>query len=140
MQVPGLLRRNNYGERFDLLMDRATGIFNILLSRAANIPHNYIIDQTNVYKSARKRKLKPFADYKKVAIYLIVEAWNIIFYAFCNIIFCPFQIAVVVFPKPEELKIRSDKRFTEMGKEVPLDALNKMIGIFSFVFLSTVIC
>ncbi|XP_014517726.2 heterogeneous nuclear ribonucleoprotein U-like protein 1 isoform X1 [Vigna radiata var. radiata] len=102
MKVPGLLRRNNYGERFDLLMDRATGIFNILLSRAANIPHNYIIDQTNVYKSARKRKLKPFADYKK--------------------------IAVVVFPKPEELKIRSDKRFTEMGKEVPLDALNKMIA------------
>jgi len=77
MQVPGLLRRNNYGERFDLLMDRATGIFNILLSRAANIPRNYIIDQTNVYKSARKRKLKPFADYKKVSIYLIVEAWNI---------------------------------------------------------------
>ncbi|XP_027931572.1 heterogeneous nuclear ribonucleoprotein U-like protein 1 isoform X3 [Vigna unguiculata] len=102
MKVPGLLRRNNYGERFDLLMDRATGIFNILLSRAANIPRNYIIDQTNVYKSARKRKLKPFADYKK--------------------------IAVVVFPKPEELKIRSDKRFAEMGKEVPLDALNKMIA------------
>ncbi|XP_028202218.1 heterogeneous nuclear ribonucleoprotein U-like protein 1 isoform X2 [Glycine soja] len=102
MKVPGLLRRNNYGERFDLLMDRATRIFNILLSRAANIPRNYIIDQTNVYKSARKRKLEPFADYQK--------------------------IAVVVFPKPDELKIRSDKRFTEMGKEVPPDAVNKMIA------------
>jgi len=55
-------------------------------------------------------------------------------------IFCPFKIAVVVFPKPEELKIRSDKRFAEMGKEVPLDALNKMIGIVSFVFLFPVIC
>ncbi|TKY71624.1 Heterogeneous nuclear ribonucleoprotein U protein 1 [Spatholobus suberectus] len=109
MRVPGLLRRNNYGERFDLLMDRATGIFNILLSRAANIPRNYIIDQTNVYKNARKRKLKPFADYQK--------------------------IAVVVFPKPEELKIRSDKRFTEMGKEVPPDAVNKMIGVINFFFL-----
>ncbi|KAL2341957.1 hypothetical protein Fmac_009897 [Flemingia macrophylla] len=102
LQVPGLLRKNNYGERFDLLMDRATGIFNILLSRAANIPRNYIIDQTNVYKTARKRKLMPFADYHK--------------------------IAVVVFPKPEDLKIRSAKRFTEMGKEVPSDAVNKMIA------------
>lgn len=65
--MPGLLRKNNYGERFDLLMDRATGIFNTLLSRAAKTPRNYILDQTNVYKSARKRKLKPFADYQKVA-------------------------------------------------------------------------
>ncbi|KAK7327970.1 hypothetical protein VNO77_22064 [Canavalia gladiata] len=102
MKVPGLLRKNNYGERFDRLMDRATGIFNILLSRAASVPRNYIIDQTNVYKSARKRKLKPFADYQK--------------------------IAVIVFPKPEELKIRSDKRFKEMGKAVPPDAVNNMIA------------
>jgi len=57
-----------------------------------------------------------------------------IFYAFFYIIFCPFQIAVVVFPRPEELKIRSEKRSTEMGKEVPLDAVNKMIGIVSFFF------
>jgi heterogeneous nuclear ribonucleoprotein U-like protein 1 len=34
-----------------------------------------------------------------------------------------------VFPKPEELKRRSEKRFNEMGKEVPADALNNMIGI-----------
>jgi len=59
-----------------------------------------------------------------------------IFYAYFDIIFCPFQIAVVVFPTPEELKIRSDKRFTEMGKEVPLDAVNKMIGIASLFFFS----
>ncbi|KAK7302692.1 hypothetical protein RJT34_13587 [Clitoria ternatea] len=104
MKVPGLLRKNNYGERFDLLMDRATEIFNILLSRASNVPRNYIIDQTNVYKSARKRKLRPFADFQK--------------------------IAVVVFPKLEELKLRSDKRFREMGKEVPPDAVNNMIANF----------
>lgn len=65
--MPGLLRKNNYGERFDRLMDCATGIFNTLLSRAAKTPRNYILDQTNVYKSARKRKMKPFADYQKVA-------------------------------------------------------------------------
>ncbi|KAE9452645.1 hypothetical protein C3L33_15450, partial [Rhododendron williamsianum] len=102
MKVPGLLRKNNYGERFDLLMDRATGIFNTLLSRAAKTPRNYILDQTNVYKSARKRKLKPFADYQK--------------------------IAVVVFPEPEELKARAVKRFKEMGKEVPAEAVNEMLA------------
>ncbi|GFZ06259.1 hypothetical protein Acr_18g0004290 [Actinidia rufa] len=104
MKVPGLLRKNNYGERFDRLMDRATGIFNTLLSRAAKTPRNYIIDQTNVYKSARKRKLKPFADYQK--------------------------IAVVVFPEPEELKSRADKRFKEMGKDVPAEAVNEMLANF----------
>ncbi|KAL2534567.1 SPRY domain-containing protein [Abeliophyllum distichum] len=102
MKVPGLLRKNNYGERFEHLMDRATGIFNTLLSRASKIPRNFIIDQTNVYKSARRRKLKPFADYRKIAI--------------------------VVFPRPEELKLRAAKRFKEMGKEVPAEAINSMLA------------
>lgn len=34
----------------------------------------------------------------------------------------------MVFPKPEDLKIRSVKRFKEMGKEVPADAVNNMLG------------
>lgn len=66
LQVPGLLRMHNYSERFDHLMDRATTIFNVLLSRASTIRRNIIVDQTNVYKTARKRKLKPFAYYIKV--------------------------------------------------------------------------
>ncbi|MCD7455995.1 hypothetical protein HAX54_030422 [Datura stramonium] len=104
MKVPGLLRKHNYGERFERLMERATGIFNTLLSRASQIPRNFIIDQTNVYKNARKRKLKPFASYKK--------------------------IAVVIVPTPEELKIRGEKRFKEMGKEVPAEAVNQMLVNF----------
>ncbi|XLR02881.1 hypothetical protein HN51_057752 [Arachis hypogaea] len=75
------MKLNDCGERFDRLMDQVTGVFNVLLKRAAIIPRNYIIDQTNVHKNARKRKLKPFADYQK--------------------------IVVVVFPKP--LKVRCDK-------------------------------
>ncbi|CAA3001604.1 heterogeneous nuclear ribonucleo U 1 [Olea europaea subsp. europaea] len=105
MKVPGLLRKHNYGERFEHLMDRATGIFNTLLSRASKMPRNFIIDQTNVFKGARKRKLKPFADYRK--------------------------IAVVVFPRPEELKLRAAKRFKEMGKEVPAEAVNSMLANYS---------
>ncbi|CAA6658414.1 unnamed protein product [Spirodela intermedia] len=53
-------------------------------------PRNYIIDQTNVYRSARKRKLRPFVDFRK--------------------------IAVVVFPAMDELRWRSEKRVREMGR------------------------
>lgn len=105
MKVPGLLRKQNYGERFDRLMDRATGIFNTLLDRATKVARNYILDQTNVYKSARKRKLRAFVDYRK--------------------------IAVVIFPPPEENKVRSAKRFREMGKEVPADAVNEMLANYA---------
>lgn len=38
------------------------------------------------------------------------------------------QVAVVVFPPPNDLKFRAEKRFKEMGKEVPAEALNNMIG------------
>ncbi|KAL5774597.1 hypothetical protein ACOSP7_012154 [Xanthoceras sorbifolium] len=102
MKVHGLLRKHNYGERFERLMSRANAMFDTLLARSARTPRNYIVDQTNVFKSARKRKLRPFANFQK--------------------------IAVVVFPKPGELKIRSDKRFKEMGKEVPADAVNNMLA------------
>ncbi|CAL5014648.1 unnamed protein product [Urochloa decumbens] len=104
MKVPGLLRKNNYGERFDRLMECATWIFNKLLTRAANTPRNYILDQTNVYKNARIRKLRSFANYHKTA--------------------------VVVFPSPSELKSRAAKRFNEMGKEVPAEAVNEMTANF----------
>ncbi|GJX04696.1 heterogeneous nuclear ribonucleoprotein U-like protein 1 [Tanacetum coccineum] len=104
MKVPGLHRKHNYGERFNHLMDRATGIFNTLITRASRTPRNFIIDQTNVYKSARRHKLKPFAYYQK--------------------------IAVVCFPRPEDLKARSEKRLRETGKDVPADAVNEMLANF----------
>lgn len=35
----------------------------------------------------------------------------------------------MVFPRQEELKVRGEKRFKEMGKEVPLEAVNDMLGM-----------
>ncbi|KAI5059124.1 hypothetical protein GOP47_0025443 [Adiantum capillus-veneris] len=104
MKVPGLLRKRNYGERFERLMDRATKIFNQLMDRASKASRNIIIDQTNVYRSARIRKLKPFRNFQK--------------------------IAVVVFPHPEELRRRTCARAQEMGKEVPEDAVREMLKNF----------
>lgn len=106
MKVPGLLCKHNYNEQFYLWMNRATAIFNVLLSRASTIRRNFIIDQTNAYKHARKRKLKPFAYYIK--------------------------IAAVVFPTAEELKSRSEKRSIEMGREVPAEIVNQMLANLSF--------
>lgn len=104
MKVPGLLRKRNYGERFERLMDRASKIFNLLMDRASKTSRNFIIDQTNVYRNARVRKLKPFRNFHKVA--------------------------VVVFPHPEELKSRTRARARDMGKEVPEEAVNEMLANF----------
>ncbi|KAK4858719.1 hypothetical protein QYF36_020933 [Acer negundo] len=76
---------------------------------AAWTPLNYIIDQTNVFKSARQRKLRLFANFQK--------------------------IYVVVLPKPEELKICSNKISNEMGKEVAADAVNNMLVLIIYAFI-----
>ncbi|BBN13062.1 hypothetical protein MPTK1_6g00470 [Marchantia polymorpha subsp. ruderalis] len=104
MKVPGLLRKHNYAQRFEQLMSRATEIFNTLLERASTTPRNYIIDQTNVYLSARKRKLKLFNGFRK--------------------------IAVVVVPKTDEHARRTTARAKELGKEVPIEAVNDMKANF----------
>lgn len=39
------------------------------------------------------------------------------------------QIAVVMFPLPSELNSRAAKRFKEMGKDVPAEAVDQMTGI-----------
>ncbi|XP_019162868.1 PREDICTED: heterogeneous nuclear ribonucleoprotein U-like protein 1 [Ipomoea nil] len=66
MKGPG--RLYSYGGRFERLMESATEVFNTLLPMASKLPRNLILDQTNVYKNARKRKLKSFLDYKKIAV------------------------------------------------------------------------
>lgn len=40
----------------------------------------------------------------------------------------------MVFPRPEELQRRSAERFREMGKEVPADAVNEMLGLLNSLF------
>ncbi|KAG5246877.1 nuclear ribonucleoprotein [Salix suchowensis] len=49
-----------------------------------------------------------------------------------NLILDEMRIAVVAFPKPEDLEFRVDKRFKEMGMEVPADATNNMIVLQNY--------
>lgn len=43
---------------------------------------------------------------------------------------------MVVFPQPGELMLHSKKRFEEMGKEVPADAVNNMLGTNNISFFT----
>ncbi|KAL8446278.1 hypothetical protein Emag_004778 [Eimeria magna] len=62
MRVMGLKRQRNYAGRWDELMSTANEVFNSLVAYAGSgaVPRNIIIDQTNVFKRARCRKVEPF--------------------------------------------------------------------------------
>nr|GMD83137.1 heterogeneous nuclear ribonucleoprotein U-like protein 1 [Ipomoea batatas] len=104
MMVPSLMDRSNKDELFECWNGRAAKVFGALVSRASKLPRNFIIDHTNVHKGHRRHKLKPFANYNKVA--------------------------VVVFPALEEFKSRVVKRYRELGKEIPAGVINEALGNF----------
>eukprot|EP00057_Strongylocentrotus_purpuratus_P020501 XP_011674975.1 PREDICTED: heterogeneous nuclear ribonucleoprotein U-like protein 1 isoform X2 [Strongylocentrotus purpuratus] len=104
MKVMGLRRSRNYAGRFDKLMDLATKCLNRFFEVAARKRRNYILDQTNVYPSARRRKMRPFEGFSTKAIVLV--------------------------PSEEEFKKRIEKRTKEEGKDVPDHAVNEMKANF----------
>merc|ERR1712096_165744 len=59
-------RRGNFRERFDHCMKMASQCFNELLKVAKQKKRNIILDQTNVYASARRRKIKQFGQWGQV--------------------------------------------------------------------------
>lgn len=100
MKVNGLPRRRNYAGRWDALIDRCTKCLNKLLELAYKRRRNFIVDQTNVYPTAQRRKMKGFAGFKRRA--------------------------VVICPTDEDLKKRTEKREKEEGKDVPDKAVLEM--------------
>ncbi|XP_061988621.1 uncharacterized protein LOC133707098 [Rosa rugosa] len=123
MKVPGHLRKQhkeNLGDpyRLECLMIKASYILDSLLSRAtaraATSPRNYILDRTYVDKDDREYELRQFNLFK--------------------------QIAVVVFPSPEEVKTRLLKRFEDFGSLGPADILNEMLANFALPVTKDVPC
>lgn len=104
MKVMGLPRKKNYHGRWDVLIDKATKCLNKLFEIAQKKHRNFILDQTNVYPSARKRKMKNFSGF--------------------------FRRAVVIQPDDPELQRRSEKRTVEDGKFVPETAVMEMKSNF----------
>ncbi|XP_013416106.1 heterogeneous nuclear ribonucleoprotein U-like protein 1 isoform X2 [Lingula anatina] len=104
MKVMGLPRKRNYAGRWDVLIDKSTRCLNRLLEVAARKKRNYILDQTNVYPSAQRRKMRPFEGFQRKAI--------------------------VVIPTDETFKERIAGREKEEGKDVPEHAVLEMKANF----------
>ncbi|XP_078478608.1 uncharacterized protein LOC144739542, partial [Lampetra planeri] len=101
----GLRRQRNYAGRWDVLIQQATQCLNRLIEIAARKRRNYILDQTNVYGSARRRKMRPFEGFQRKAI--------------------------VICPTDEDLKERTLKQTNEQGKDVPDHAVLEMKANFT---------
>jgi heterogeneous nuclear ribonucleoprotein U-like protein 1 len=104
MKVMGLPRKRNYAGRWDVLIEMSTKCLNKLLELASKRKRNYILDQTNVYPSAQRRKMRPFEGFQRKA--------------------------VVIVPTDEEFKSRCDQRDREEGKEIPDSAVMEMKANF----------
>ncbi|KAJ7990129.1 hypothetical protein DPEC_G00297130 [Dallia pectoralis] len=100
MKVMGLRRQKNYAGRWDALIQQATQCLNRLIQIAARKKRNYILDQTNVYGSAQRRKMRPFEGFQRKAI--------------------------VICPTEEDFKERTLRQTDEQGKDVPDHAVLEM--------------
>ncbi|XP_068106718.1 heterogeneous nuclear ribonucleoprotein U-like protein 1 [Hyperolius riggenbachi] len=117
MKVGGLRRQRNYAGRWEILIQQATKCLNQLIQIAARRKRNYILDQTNVYGTAQRRKMRPFEGFQRKA--------------------------VIICPTDADLEDRIVKRTDEEGKDVPDSAVLEMKANFSLPeagdFLSEVI-
>nr|DBA20635.1 TPA: hypothetical protein GDO54_017395 [Pyxicephalus adspersus] len=104
MRVMGLRRQRNYAGRWDVLIQQATKCLNQLIQVAARRKRNYILDQTNVYATAQRRKMRPFEGFKRKA--------------------------VIICPTDADLQDRIVKRTDEEGKDVPDSAVLEMKANF----------
>ena len=104
MKVMGLPRSRNYHGRWEVLIEKCTDCFNTLLKVASRRKRNYILDQTNVFPTARGRKIKDFQD------------------MCCK--------AIVVVPNDQEFQRRCMIRNQESGKEIPETAVVNMKANF----------
>lgn len=104
MKVMGLPRKRNYHGRWDVLIEMSTKCLNKMLQLASKRKRNYILDQTNVYPSAQRRKMRPFEGFQRKA--------------------------VVIVPTDDEFKRRCDERDRLEGKEIPDSAVLEMKANF----------
>ncbi|KAJ7382761.1 hypothetical protein OS493_033047 [Desmophyllum pertusum] len=98
MKILGVARKRDVGG-YSKLMDKAAKCLHRLFELAPSKKRNYILDQTNVYLSAQKKKIRPFEGFSRKAI--------------------------VCIPSQEELKKRTEDRKKE-GIELPENAVSDM--------------
>ena len=104
MKDPELFNKEDYEAQWKILIQKCTYALDKLLEMASSRRRNYILDQTNVYPSAQRRKMKNFNGYQRKAI--------------------------VVVPPEEEFKSRSSKHKPIEGKEITESMLLEMKANF----------
>lgn len=73
MTVNGNPLKNNYKNCWTLLLDKLSKSLNKLVEIAALRRRNYILDQTNVYPSAQRRKMRSFEGFKRRAVVVVIS-------------------------------------------------------------------
>lgn len=71
LQVNGVPRKRVHQGRWDMVMGLTAKALNRAMQMACRRRHNYIIDQTNVSRDARKRRLGLFKDFQKKCVVII---------------------------------------------------------------------
>lgn len=89
----------------DQMLSHANSCLNRVFQIACRKKRNYIIDQTNVFTTAR-RKMRMFEGFNRKALIMV--------------------------PTDEDYKTRQEKRYKEEGKDIPDHAITDMKANFSF--------
>ncbi|XP_050592147.1 heterogeneous nuclear ribonucleoprotein U-like protein 2 isoform X1 [Bombus affinis] len=71
MKDPGLSYKEGYNEQWRILIDKCTDALDRLTEMASSRRRNYILDQTNVYPSVQRRKMKNFCGYQRKAVVVV---------------------------------------------------------------------
>ncbi|XP_076242178.1 uncharacterized protein LOC143184084 [Calliopsis andreniformis] len=101
---PGLSHEEDNTDQWEVLVDKCTRALEKLLEVAPTRRRNYILDQTHVYPSVQRRKMKNFSGYQRKAI--------------------------VVVPSEEEYKLRAAKHKPIESKELTDNVLMEMKANF----------
>jgi len=105
MTVEGEPRKKHHKDKWDQVIQKATRCLQDMLRVAATRRRNIIIDQTNVYPNAQKRKVRPFEGFQRRA--------------------------VVIVPSDEDYKSRAKAQEEAESKDVPESAVMEMKANFA---------
>merc|ERR1719402_473037 len=105
MTVNGEPRKKHHTGKWELVVQKATRSLQEMLRAASQRRRNVIIDQTNVYANAQKRKSRPFEGFQRRA--------------------------VVVVPSDDDYKARCKEQDEAGAKDIPDDAIMEMKANFT---------
>jgi len=105
MTINGEPRKKTHKGKWEQVVQKATRSLQELLRAASQRRRNVIIDQTNVYSNAQKRKNRPFEGFQRKC--------------------------VVVVPQDEEYKSRCKAQEEAGNKDIPDDAIMEMKANFA---------